>query len=114
MKTVFCALVLASACLLPVVAPAADSAPALPIEKAVELANQALADKGAKGVYIQSVALERTSIIGGKIAWVVRWSATVPGLKSGEREWGLRIAMNGNVLHMVHDPASYVAPTSPR
>lgn len=113
MKSPLCALAILSIAFIPALAKA-DSAPVLPIEKAVELAKEALANKQVSGIYIQSIALQRTSLIGGKLAWIVKWSGTVPGVKSGEREWGLEIAMNGDVLHMVRDQASFTPPPSPR
>jgi hypothetical protein len=109
MKSTLCTLALLATVTLSV---AADSAPALSIERATQLAKEALAGKGGPDVFIQSIALEHTSILGGQQVWIVKWSSSVPAVRKGGREWGLQIGMDGKVVHLVKDRATST-PTPP-
>jgi hypothetical protein len=91
--------------LLSLAAPAFAAPPALPIRKAVELAEEALAAKGKQNeVYIKSISLERASLLSGGQNWIVAWSGSVPGVKPGSKEYGLEINMQGDVVHLIKVP----------
>lgn len=82
--------------------PAVAAQPVLPIRKAVELAEEALAAKGKQGeVFIESISLQRTSLLKPEQIWIVKWSGNVPGVKEGSKEYGLEINMKGDVIHLI-------------
>lgn len=100
-----CFRALAAALLLSLAARAFAAPPALPIRKAVELAEEALAAKGKQNeVYVKSVSLERASLLSGGTNWIVAWSGSVPGVKPGSKEYGLEINMQGDVVHLIKVP----------
>jgi hypothetical protein len=85
----------------------AMAGPAVSAKRAVELAEEALAAKNAgENVFIQSVALQRTSVISGKTVWTVSWSENITGAKPGSVEVGLEIGMDGSVVHLVKGRAT--------
>jgi hypothetical protein len=90
---------------------AALAGPAISAKRAVELAEEALAAKNAGDkVFIQSVALQRTSVISGKTVWTVSWSENIPGSKPGSVEVGLEIGMDGSVVHLIKGRAPAAKP----
>ena len=95
--------------LLPVItAPLAmaEEKPAISIREAVEIAEKA---KGAREngdrVFIASITLERSSLLGGKTLWIARWSGNLPANNPHDHEIGVQIAMDGSVKHIVKGPA---------
>lgn len=82
--------------------------PAITAKRAVELAEEALAAKNAgDSVFIQSIALQRTSLItSGKLVWTVSWSENIAGSKPGSVEVGLEIGMDGSVAHLIKGRAT--------
>lgn len=80
----------------------AQAAPAVSCKQALQLAEEALADKNpSNSVYVESVVLTRSSIFNGKVAWTVTWSSVVPASKPGTEEVGVEISMDGAVTHLV-------------
>ena len=80
----------------------AQAGPAISAKRAVELAEEALAAKNAgDNVFVQSVALQKTSLITGKMVWTVAWSENIEGSKPGSVEVGLEIGMDGSVAHLI-------------
>jgi hypothetical protein len=74
----------------------AFAGPAVSAKQAVDLAKNA-GDK----VFIQSLVLQRTSMISGKTVWTVSWSENLEGSKPGSIEVGLEIGMDGAVVHLI-------------
>jgi hypothetical protein len=93
----------------------AVAGPAVSAKRAVELAEEALAAKNAgENVFIQSMSLQRTSLLTGKTVWTISWSENIPGSKPGSVEVGLEIGMDGSVVHLVKGRAAAgKAPVSP-
>jgi hypothetical protein len=76
--------------------------PAVSAKRAVELAEEALAAKNAgDSVFIQSLSLQRSSLLSGKPVWTVSWSENIQGSKPGSVEVGLEIGMDGSVVHLI-------------
>jgi hypothetical protein len=87
---------------LALAATARAESPAIPITKAIELAQQALVAKGRQNeVFVQSASLQRGSILNSNTSWIVTWSHTIPGQKEGSQEYGVEIDMKGNVVHLI-------------
>ncbi|HEV7403191.1 MAG TPA: hypothetical protein VGO11_09705 [Chthoniobacteraceae bacterium] len=85
----------------------AQAGPAISAKRALELAEEALAAKNAgDNVFIQSVALQRTSLVSGKPVWTVSWSENLPASKPGSVEVGVEIRMDGSVVHLVKGRAA--------
>ena len=80
-------------------ASAADPAPAIPIDRAVQLATAHLTERGLVGQhYIASLTLEDSSVMGGKRYWLARW---MPSIKvDGKYESGLKIEMDGSLARL--------------
>ena len=75
--------------------------PELSIEKAVSLAREQLKMRNLdKTVTIQSVALESTTLIGGRLVWKVSWSDYVD-VGEGKTETGVEVSMKGEVVRLV-------------
>jgi len=80
----------------------ADDTPAISIRQALDLAEKAKAVReNSDKVYILSIALERTSIIGGKPVWIAKWSGPLPANDPRDRDIGVQIFMDGSVRHIV-------------
>jgi hypothetical protein len=99
--TIRCALLLAMT-LLPTISARADTAPAISAKQALQLAEEALAPKNTGGgVYVSSISLQPTAVLGGKRVWTVMWSESVEGSRPGTKELGLEIHMDGAVVHLI-------------
>ncbi len=93
----------------------AGEAPAISPKHALELAEQALAEKGAAGeVYVQSLALEHTSLLEKKMVWSVTWSHSLPGSTAQKKEVGIEIHMDGSIVHLVKGPVEATVKHGPR
>jgi hypothetical protein len=83
----------------------AGEAPTLSAKRAVEIAEQALAEKGAGSqVHIQSLVLQETTRVGGKTSWTVTWSTPLPASNRNKNEVGIEIGMDGSVVHLIKSP----------
>jgi hypothetical protein len=80
--------------------------PALPIEKAVKIANDWLKEAGQKDSnFIAGISLDPTALTRREFVWAVRWNSPIQ-LEETKRETGIEIAMDGTV-------ARYVDKTTP-
>lgn len=77
---------------------AAEKAPALPIEKALQLAQDYLKRNNAKPAIV-ALSLEKSALLGGKVRWYAKWSAPVQ--RDGKSEIGLEISMDGTLTRVV-------------
>jgi hypothetical protein len=73
--------------------------PAIPIDQALKLAMDHLAERGLTGQhYIGSLTLEDSAVVGGKRYWLARW---VPSIRNNATtESGLQIDMEGNLARL--------------
>ena len=102
MKSLLC-LVTATACAASALA--AEERPALPIDKALAIAQKYLADGGhAGGTAISSLAVEREAFGSSKLNWFARWAPTIV-LPDGRKELGLEIHMDGTFARIVDKKA---------
>ena len=107
MKSKFLSVLCCSVALLaPGVVLAADPAPAVPIERVVQIAKQSLAERKVDGVYIESITLERGTMFSSSRRWYVKWSAPLQGSAPEIHELGLAIKMDGTVIHVVKEQVS--------
>lgn len=84
---------------------AADAQPAVSAKQALQIAEEALTEKGvADSVYVASLALQTPSVVSRKAVWTVLWSSLVPAVREGSWESGLQISMDGSVVHLVKKP----------
>jgi hypothetical protein len=84
---------------------AADEQPALPIDKALAIAQKYLADGGhAGGTAISSLAIERAAFGSSKTNWFAKWAPTIV-LPDGRKELGLEIHMDGTFARIVDKKA---------
>ncbi|HZJ14598.1 MAG TPA: hypothetical protein VFD27_06085 [Chthoniobacteraceae bacterium] len=84
---------------------AADERPALPIDKALGIAQKYLADGGhARGTAISSLAIERAAFGSSKMNWFAKWAPTIV-LPDGRKELGLEIQMDGTFARIVDKKA---------
>jgi hypothetical protein len=81
--------------------PAHAAPPAVDAARAVRLADDYLAKRGARGNYIASASLESTAIVKGGRAWVVRWAE--PIADGEDREVGVRIKLDGSLSRLVEN-----------
>jgi hypothetical protein len=83
----------------------ADEKPALPIDKALAIAQQHLKDAGHAGdTAIVSLAIERAALGSSKVHWYAKWSPPFP-LDGGRKALGLEIAMDGTATRIVDKKA---------
>ena len=84
----------------------AEDKPTLSILEAVNLAEKAksLRENGDT-VFIESLALQRTSVFNGKVVWIAKWSGKLPANDPRNREVGVEISMDGHVKHIVKGPS---------
>lgn len=105
MKKIICSVIALFSIImaLPVMA---GEKPALSIREALDLAEKAKGMReNSNTVYIASIHLERTSMLNGKMIWIVKWSDNLPANNPHDREIGVQIAMDGSVKHIVKGPA---------
>ena len=102
MKTLLC---LATAAVCATSALAAEERPALPIDKALAIAQKYLTDGGhAGGTAISSLAVERAAFGSSKANWFAKWAPTI-ALPDGRKELGLEIQMDGTFARIVDKKA---------
>lgn len=78
------------------------AAPELSAKRAIELAEETLVAKNVSDkIFVQAVALQKTSLLNGKTVWTISWSENLPGSKTGSVEVGLEIGMDGSVVHLI-------------
>jgi hypothetical protein len=84
----------------------AVAAPALPIDKALAIAQRDLLDRGLAGrIHITSIGLETGSVFGGKKVWVATWSEPIRR-DDRKSETGIQVNMDGSAARLVKAPAS--------
>lgn len=82
---------------------AADK-PALDVVRAAKLASDFLAQQGAGGVFIQSLAVDTGAVFNGRATWVATWSQSLQ--VDGQKEVGVRIKDDGTVVRLVEGKGS--------
>ena len=84
---------------------AAGEKPALPIEKALGIAQDYLKKSGQSGsVSIAGLSVERDSIGSKGGHWYAKWAPAI-ALDGGRKEFGIEIAMDGTVARIVDKKA---------
>jgi hypothetical protein len=79
--------------------------PALPIDKALAIAQKYLADASHTGATaISSLAVERETFGSSKVNWFARWAPMIV-LPDGRKELGLEIHMDGTFARIVDKKA---------
>ena len=87
------------------VAFAAGEKPALPIEKALSIAQDYLKKGGHAGsVAIAGLSVERETITKKTGPWYAKWAPSIT-LDGGRKELGIEIAMDGTVARIVDKKA---------
>ena len=84
----------------------AEERPEISIQQAVKIAEteKNLRDNGSS-VYIESISLQRTSLLNGKTVWIAKWSEKLPANDPRDRDVGVEISMDGHVKHIVKGPS---------
>ena len=82
---------------------AADEKPALPIEKALSIAQDYL-KKSGHSVAIAGLSIESTAFGSKKTRWYAKWAPSIP-LDGGRKEFGIEIEMDGTVARIVDKKA---------
>ena len=83
----------------------AEEKPALPIEKALAIAQDYLKKGGHAGsVAIAGLSVERESITNKTGHWYAKWAPSI-ALDGGRKEFGIEIAMDGTVARIVDKKA---------
>ena len=82
---------------------AAEEKPALPIEKALSIAQDYL-KKSGHAVAIASLTVERESLTNKSKHWYAKWAPPI-ALDGGRKEFGIEIAMDGTVARIVDKKA---------
>lgn len=87
--------------------------PALPIEKALRLAQDYLQEKGlAAAHHVGGITLEDSTIFGGEKFWFARW---VPAIRIEQKsEAGVRVNMDGSLVRLVSGASNRQLPPGPR
>ena len=84
---------------------AAEEKPALPIEKALTIAQDYLQKGGHAGsTAIAGLSVERASLGSKKTQWYAKWAPSIP-LDGGRKEFGIEIAMDGTIARIVDKKA---------
>lgn len=79
--------------------------PPVSIGEALAIAEKSMKDRGLEQrVYIQSISLERTSLLNSKPFWLVRWSTPLPASEPKTREIGIKVDMEGRAVRLVKGP----------
>ncbi len=81
----------------------AEEKPALPIEKALAIAQDYLKKSGHSAA-IAGLSVERDSIGSKGGHWYAKWAPSIP-LDGGRKEFGIEIAMDGTVARIVDKKA---------
>ena len=82
---------------------AAEEKPALPIEKALAIAQDYL-KKSGHSVAIAGLSVERDSLGSKSGHWYARWAPAV-ALEGGRKEFGIEIKMDGTLARIVDKKA---------
>ena len=82
---------------------AAGEKPALPIEKALSIAQDYL-KKSGHSVAIAGLSVERESIANKTTHWYAKWAPSI-ALDGGRKEFGIEIAMDGTIARIVDKKA---------
>ena len=82
---------------------AAGEKPALPIEKALAIAQDYL-KKAGHSVAIGGLSVERESFTNKSVHWYAKWVPSI-ALDGGRKEFGIEIAMDGTVARIVDKKA---------
>lgn len=84
---------------------AADEKPALPIEKALSIAQDYLKKQGHAGpIAIAGLSVESAAFGSKKTRWYAKWAPSIP-LDGGRKEFGIEIEMDGTVARIVDKKA---------
>lgn len=76
--------------------------PALPVSKAVEIAQADLDSRGLQDrIFIYQLTYKKASVMNGTAHWEVMWNKDFPAQTEGRKEFGLRITMDGNYKRAV-------------
>ena len=81
----------------------AEEKPALPIEKALAIAQDYLKKSGHSAA-IAGLSVERDSIGSKGGHWYAKWAPSIP-LDGGRKEFGIEIAMDGTIARIVDKKA---------
>lgn len=81
----------------------AEEKPALPIEKALAIAQDYLKKCGHSAA-IAGLSVERDSLGSKSTHWYARWAPAI-ALDGGRKEFGIEIAMDGTVARIVDKKA---------
>jgi hypothetical protein len=102
----FVALVIALS-FTPAICKGADAPPPVSARQAVAIAEESLANRGLeKEIYIQSVTLERATILKARSFWFVKWSHSLPASNPKNREIGVKVNMDGSAVRLVKEPGA--------
>lgn len=86
---------------------AADAPPPVSARQAITIAEESLANRGLdKEVFIQSVTLERATIMKARSFWFVKWSHSIPASEPKNREIGVKVNMDGTAVRLVKEPGA--------
>jgi hypothetical protein len=86
-------------------AQADETIPAVSARQAITIAEESLANRGLeKQVFVQSVTLERATIMKAKSYWFVKWSHSLPASDPKNRELGVKVNMDGSAVRLVKEP----------
>ena len=93
------------AVLIGVSAFAAEEKPAMPIEKALTIAQGYLKEHGHAGsVVVAGLSVERNSFGSKSTHWYAKWAPSIP-LDGGRTEFGIEIQMDGTLARIVDKKA---------
>ncbi len=81
----------------------AEEKPALPIEKALAIAQDYL-KKSGHAVAIAGLSVERESLAKTSAHWYAKWAPAI-ALEGGRKEFGIEIAMDGTIARIVDKKA---------
>ena len=84
---------------------AAEEKPALPIDKALAIAQDYLKKNGhADSIAIAGLSIERAAFGSKSTHWYAKWAPSIP-LDGGRKEFGIEIEMDGTVARIVDKKA---------
>ena len=81
----------------------AEEKPALPIEKALAIAQDYL-KKSGRSAAIAGLSVERESFTSKGTHWYAKWAPAI-ALDGGRKEFGIEIAMDGTIARIVDKKA---------